>query len=392
MRSDKWKQRITIYSFIFCIVGLVAALVIFPKETVSKSERRRLAGKPALTFGKILDESFMEDLEEYLLDHFPFREKLRRVKAFFAYDVLRQKENNGIYVTEGHASKLEYPLNENSVKRLAGKMQALRAQYFPDEKTWYAIVPDKNYFLADKNGYPSIDYGRMTELMQQELSPAESGEFHYIDLFTGLSIEDYYSTDTHWRQERLFATVQRLGEAMGISQYLHPEDAQYEQHEIKDFYGVYYGQAALPMEPDVIRYLTNDVTNAALVWNMEENMAADGSVTMPYDGGALRKSVYQLEKLGEELSFDNYDIFLGGAASLQVIESPNAATDRRLVIFRDSYTSSLAPLLLEAYREITLIDLRYISTELMGQYVDFDGADVLFLYNTSVVNHSSMLK
>ena len=26
-----------------------------------------------------------------------------------------------------------------------------------------------------------------------------------------------------------------------------------------DFYGVYYGQAALPLEPDVLQYVTQDV-------------------------------------------------------------------------------------------------------------------------------------
>jgi hypothetical protein len=102
--------------------------------------------------------------------------------------------------------------------------------------------------------------------------------------------------------------------------------------------------------------------------------------------------VYQLDKLDDGKSLDKYDVFAGGASSLQVITSPDAVTDRRLVIFRDSYTSSLVPLLLGAYREITLVDLRYIDSARIGEYVDFDGADVLFLYNTAIVNHAEMLK
>ncbi len=75
-----------------------------------------------------------------------------------------------------------------------------------------------------------------------------------------------------------------------------------------------------------------------------------------------------------------------------MIMSPDAVTDRRLIIFRDSYTSSLVPLLLGAYREITLVDLRYIDSARIGEYVDFAGADILFLYNTVIVNHAEMLK
>jgi hypothetical protein len=66
--------------------------------------------------------------------------------------------------------------------------------------------------------------------------------------------------------------------------------------------------------------------------------------------------------------------------------------NKRLIIFRDSYTSSLAPLLLEMYGEIDLIDLRYISSNLIGDYVDFNNADILFLYGVLVVNGASGLK
>ena len=65
-----------------------------------------------------------------------------------------------------------------------------------------------------------------------------------------------------------------------------------------------------------------------------------------------------------------------------------------MIIFRDSFTSSLAPLLLEAYQEIILVDTRYISSTLLGEYVDFEEPDtqILFLYNTLLLNNSSMLK
>ena len=112
VKACKWKQRITIYGFVLCLVSMMVLMVISPKETISRAERRRLAEKPRLTAKNLLEKSFMDDTEKYLLDHFPFRDGLRRIKAYFAYDVLQQKENNDIYVTDGHAAKLEYPLND----------------------------------------------------------------------------------------------------------------------------------------------------------------------------------------------------------------------------------------------------------------------------------------
>lgn len=400
MKECKWKRRITIYGFVLCLVSMTVLMVISPKETVSRAERRRLAEKPKLTIKSLMDKSFMDDTENYLLDHFPFRDGLRRIKAYFAYDVLQQKENNDIYVADGHAAKLEYPLNEASIKRLAAKMKGLRQQYFPDQTVWYAIVPDKNYFLAEQNGFPSLDYEHMSSLLSQELGADSASDtaFRYMDITSDLTIDDYYHTDTHWRQERILAVARRVADTLGMGGSLSfAADSQgaLSENIIKDFYGVYYGQAALPMEPDNIVYLTSAVTDEAWVWSLEENTQSGknaGKVVLPDEEGAVWKAVYQTEKLEDGKSLDKYDMFVGGASSLQIIRSPKAATEKRIILFRDSYTSSLAPLLLEAYSEIVLIDLRYIDSARIGAYVDFAGADILFLYNTSIVNHSEMLK
>ena len=85
-------------------------------------------------------------------------------------------------------------------------------------------------------------------------------------------------------------------------------------------------------------------------------------------------------------------MFLSGSISLLNIQNPNAKSEKELVIFRDSFGSAIAPLLAEGYAKITLVDIRYLSSALVGNYVDFQNADVLFLYSTSVLNHSETLK
>ena len=362
------KNNMVVGCFWLCIVGFMLVFLVGEKQERSLAERRKLKELPTLTLEGIQDKSYMEAIEEYLLDHFPARDWFRSVKAHFSYDVLRQKENNDIYVADGYAGKLEYPLHETSVYRAAKKMQSLQAQYFPEQEVYYAIIPDKNYFLAQKNGYPSMDYDRLREIMQEELS-----EMTYIDIWDTLSIEDYYTTDTHWRQERLQDTSLCIGEHMGFGQCLTGE---YEIQEISDFYGVYYGQSALPLSAEQLYFLTNDTIKTATQWSLETDK------TLP---------VYIKE---EEAGIDKYNIFLSGAQALQVIKSPLAKTQKRLIVFRDSFASSIVPLWLEAYEEIVLIDIRYIHSDLLDEYVDFDKKDtqILFLYNTLLLNNSSMLK
>ena len=74
------------------------------------------------------------------------------------------------------------------------------------------------------------------------------------------------------------------------------------------------------------------------------------------------------------------------------VTNPAADTDRELVIFRDSFGSSLAPLLIEDYAKITLVDIRYIQSDFLGQFIEFDGQDVLFIYGTTILNDSFTLK
>ena len=141
------------------------------------------------------------------------------------------------------------------------------------------------------------------------------------------------------------------------------------------FYGVYYGQAALPHAPERLFYLDNAVIRGLRVYNVETS-----SDIPVYD-------------LGAAAGRDPYEMFLGGARSIIRITNPNAAKERRLIVFRDSFGSSIAPLLAAGYSEITLVDIRYISPSSLGKLIDFTKADdALFLYSASVINNSETIR
>ena len=74
------------------------------------------------------------------------------------------------------------------------------------------------------------------------------------------------------------------------------------------------------------------------------------------------------------------------------IENPMATTDKELVLFRDSFGSSIAPLLAQGYKKVSVVDIRYIQSNFVGSFVDFENKDVLFLYSTTLINNSSAMK
>ena len=107
-----------------------------------------------------------------------------------------------------------------------------------------------------------------------------------------------------------------------------------------------------------------------------------------YESGKYT-DVYNMDKL---TSRDLYDVFLSGSRSLLTIENPHAEGEQELIIFRDSFGSSVAPLLVRDYAKVTLVDIRYIQIDVLDRFLDFKGQDVLMLYSVPVLNNSQTIK
>lgn len=355
------------------LVLLWAAIAGFlwfsPAKEMSEAERRPLAQAPAFSAQALVDGSFMKDFESYTLDQFPLRDTFRQVKSLFHYYGLQQWDNNDIYVTDGFAAKLEYPLNEKSVSYATGKFNRFYEKYLKEtgSKVFFTVAPDKGYYLAEENGYLAMDYAAMFAQLREEMPWAE-----FVDLTECLDYTDYYRTDTHWRQEDLLEAATKLCLAMGVTP---PQAQEYTKTLIqRPFYGVYYGQAALPMKAETLFIMESQLLSECRVYDHESGKYG---------------AVYDMTKLA---SRDLYDVFLSGSRSLLTIENPNAATDRELIVVRDSFGSSMVPLLVQDYAKVTVVDIRYINLEILDKFVEFKGQDILFLYSTLVLNNSNTIK
>lgn len=364
----KNKLRNIIVTSVIGVLFFALAIFCFIKapDDFSYSERRGLAKFPQITLDNVLSGKAMTDFETYTLDQFPLRDFFRSVKAIISRYVFIQKDNNDLYYADGAIGSLDYPLDEQSIDYAAQRINYTLSKYkTASNRVFISLIPDKNYFLADKNGYPSYDYEALRKKLLDKLDGME-----YIDIFPTLTIDDYYSTDTHWRQEKLLDTANALAKGLGTS-----IPQKYETHTLNsEFSGVYKGQLMLPVKNDRISYLTNDIINSFEVFDHENNKEID---------------VYTLEK---EAGPDQYEIFLNGPVSLVEINNPEINSDSKLIIFRDSFTSSIAPLLAQGYKQTILVDIRYMNPAFVGSFVNFENADILFLYSTSVINNSETLK
>ena len=364
---NKIKNIITTVLFAVLIFSVSAVCILKPQGEYSEGERRALAKMPELTMETMINGEFMDSFEEYSTDQFPMREELRTVKALFATGALGKLDNNGLFASQGHISKLDDAQNEDMMDYAANKFLEIKNKFLENDNIYFAIVPDKNFILAPEGGYPSLDYDAFIEGMK-----SRTQFMKYIDVMPMLSLDDYYKTDSHWRQENITDIAEYIANQMGTDIPM-----EYTENTLNNpFYGVYAGQSALPVKPDTIKYLTNDVMDGFKVTYFGSGKPEPGEM-------------YDMEKAFDK---DPYEMFLSGSMPLVTIENPNSGNEKELVIFRDSFGSSIAPLLAQGYKKTTVIDIRYMQSSFIGNFADFENADTLFIYSTSLLNNSTAMK
>lgn len=273
-----------------------------------------------------------------------------------------------IYVYRGYAAATDAPWSEKSLDFAAKRLGHLLETYFTGKgyRRYLAVVPDKAQFTEPPEGYTPAGARETADYLAQRL-PVEE-----ISIAPLLSLEDYYRTDPHWRQERLHPVAQALADAMGVSL---PDTAEESLHTLAgEFCGSYWGKTAEPLAADVLSYITSPLLDGCVVYDYETD--STGGV---YDLTAAEKAPY--------------DLFLSGSKALLRIENPAAGNDRTLIVFRDSFGSSLIPLLAQGYGTVYAVDIRYLATDALARVVTFpEEADVLLVYSATVLQNSVTLK
>ncbi len=351
-------------------VFAVLSLVLKDKDH-SVSERRKLEQFETYSEKHESEEKKGKDysltqyfswLEDYFLDQFPSRDNFRSLTAISRFYLFNQSDSNGYYIADGSACKVDPDLNTDALESSVESVNSLYDRYFASNTdVYYSVIPDKNYFYAESSGHLHYDYEKLLEIYSSGLNE----NIEYIDIFPLLEGDDYYITDPHWDQKNILPVAQHLLTEMGVS----VSDIDYTEQKLENFSGTYVGQLSLPLPDESVTLLTSDAINSCTVTD--------------YETGKTR-AVYELDDFKNT---DPYDVFLGGAKSLLKIENPSQTNGRQLVVFRDSFGSSLVPLLIDGYSEIIVADTRYIYPSLIGNFVEIrDDCDVLFIYSTSVIN------
>ena len=340
-------------ALVFCLFlgGFALAHVILPDRSFSEVENRYLQTLPTFTWSGLKDGSYTADLETYLEDQFPLRDDWMGLKNRYEY-LLGQREFSGVYYcgdrliarvdeSERAWSNLEY------IRQLAEKSEI---------PVYLGLIPTAAQIWKDllPEGAPSFD---QEAYLEQAAGLADVD----VDLLGALSAHSdeaiYYRTDHHWTSLGAYYGYAAILEAMGME----PQPLGEKTTVSTAFNGTLYSTSGIHwLQPDEI-----------------DTYVPDQGVTVTANTGAelVTGGLYVPEKLEGK---DKYTYFLGGNQPLYILENPNATTDKKLLVVRDSYADSLAPFLSQDFAEIHLVDLRYYRVP-VAAYAQEMGADAILV-------------
>ena len=359
--NKKRKNFITTILFTIFFCTMFFFNIIKSDEKISISERRSLTQFPNFSYKNLFNGSFFNQFDNYTTDQFIERENFRKVKVNL--DLIFKHNYHDIYIYNNYLVEQLYPFSEKSLINLTTKISKIKDLYLENNNIYFSIIPDKNYFI--NNGNLKIDYNLLEEKMCNNLSFA-----NYISIFDKLNLSDYYKTDSHWKSENLEIIASTLLNSMSNNEIIPNSYAS----SVSNFTGVYASRLPIKTDYDEIKIINNNYIENTIVFNPIKNEYS---------------KVYNYNKLK---GLDKYDIYLSGSEPLLTITNSLVSNEKDLIIFRDSFGSSLTPWLISAYKNITLIDTRYIDPTLLKDYVNFENADILFLYSSAIINNSYTLK
>lgn len=377
------KLMIGLFAVVLCGTSLVT--VILPKKKMSENENRSLAVFPSVVNSKKLEnaknpldvwnsvkwkyinnregKAFKDDFETYLCDHLAGREVW--VKASNSIQRLSGREEiNGVYTVDDQMIQTFRTYDADSVNASINAMNTF-AERFPDKDVYFMLAPTAQEFFT--NRIPA-HVGLTSEKAFID-DCYKKTNFTTIDCRSFLASNSseylYYRTDHHWTSLGAFCAYQSAAKVLGYSAYgfgsFNIETAS------NDFRGTLYSKTLDDkITPDTIDYyvLAKDEPKVRVT-------SINGAEVKKYD------SLYVRDYLDVK---DKYSSFTGSNVPIVTIET-DVDSDKSLLIIKDSYAHSLVPFLSKHYSKITMVDMRYINTDL-NQLIKLDDyGQVLFMFN-----------
>ena len=356
---------------IFMTVWIVIIIVnfIWPKQTFSQEENRMLATIPRFSFESFVNGDYLNGVNDYINDHFAFRNIYLKLNSWWEVSVMGKKENNGVYIGKdgylfekfkyGEEEKEKVKNNVSAISNFAETMQEINIP------TYFVLVPNSIYINSDKLP-ENVEAPNQEEIINTVYSNVKNAK--NINVTSALKEENkikplYFKTDHHMNSDGAYVVYREFCNTANI-QPVQIKDFN-KITVTNDFLGTFDSKAQLINQtPDEIFVYENEINT-----NIKEAVYDKETTKSIFNEGFLTGK-------------DKYSYFLNGNNSRAIIKT-KVDNNKKLLVIKDSYAHIMSQFLCENYSEVHFLDPRYTNFD-CKEYVQENGiTDVLFLYNVS---------
>lgn len=431
-RAQRFRQRITRWRMAgvaawgtVMVLGAVVGLMFFARPTTSAVEMRNLTEFPQITVESFLDGSFFTDLSLWYADTYPLREPM--VAADHAIDGLFGVAVNGAMVggnvradevptaddsadgddgSEGDAaeassdassSAASAPANPPDERVVAEDIQAnimdgiyvkdgagYSVYYYDQEAadtyvaamnkaaerldgvaTVYSIMSPANSIMLDEEEEKVLGGSDQKETLAY-LSTRFDSRVKSVDIVDDLvSHRDeylYFYSDHHWTQKGAYYAYVAFCKAKGITPVTLEERT---FQDLGEFRGTYFDTVASmgQVRPDTVEAYIPNGTNELTYDEYGETITA----AIVDTGAAEWDPPYK------------YSAFIQGDQVLETIHNPAITDGSSCLLVKDSYGCAFAPLLVDSYERLYIIDFRYTDENICDFVKANNIQDVIFM-------------
>ena len=400
---------------IFCaVLSFLGVLYLFlPVDKVSIEEKRSLTPFPELSIQSIKSGDFMDSLDSYAADHFPFRKMFMGISVFLksikgienekeafysnveAIDQLPSMEKNnqvseiqkiegdsknskGMVVINGQAFQLFTNDHPQNIK-LANIVNSY-AKIFKDcVNIFNIIVPTPTDFMLTNQykEYIGLEKKNIEETEKKFLTFVNKVPV-YDELMKHKDEYVFFRTDHHWTALGAYYGYVAFCQSKGISPIKLSEMEKSQLNE--KFLGTHYiktKDTKLASNPDKIEYWIPPLESKAISYT---------------EGGSIDKiSVYKKEGI----EINPYLIFLGGDEPLIHLKSKEIKNNKTILIIKNSYGNPFAPYFTANYENVIVMDYRYTFRSVKEIVSEYNVSDIVIVngvFSANTISHLDRLK
>jgi hypothetical protein len=402
-----------VFSTVLAIFGIF--FFVFPRQDVSDFEKRKLSPWPQYSLDSMLYGKYIDSIDLFAADHFPFREELvelsfnlkdwrgikndeiafynaadiksnEPVKPIRAVDTVADtagvvedttagppgEEVNNLFIVEGRAMEI-FGGNCNMAQSYAKTINKYQAELGQTGVRIFDVaVPSSiEYFAPNQYKKQYSTEKRNIDCVYAALDPAVKGVDAYSSIAAHTNENIYFRTDHHWTGLGAYYAYTAFCSSAGMT----PLQLSEMEHKQKTGYlGSLYWltrDSRLKENPDTVDYWKIPGTYKTTCYNK-------GDQTKGFKG-----SIYAESASGA----NGYGVFLGGDWPLMKIEN-DVKNGKKCVLVKNSYGNPFGTYLPYHYETVYVIDYRYYTGSLKQLVIDEKITDLIFLNGVFSINTS----